>query len=100
MEFCKSEKELYRRLLKLYTKQQMRRIMAYLRKEQLDTKQLDWDAQKRSPVYGFKATIGGKRGFVVMSEREALATGIPVDKAIADWVTKPMKKDDKEEYLK
>lgn len=87
MEFQKDYGKAFQRLLEIYNKQQLRRSMSFARKGKV-TKLEDLDAVERTPVYAFKATVGGKRGFIVMSEREAKAAGIPVDKAIQSWVTK------------
>lgn len=95
MEFQKDYGKAVKRLIEVYHKQQLRRCTSFYRKEGAPTLEA-FDAVERTPVYAFKATIGGKSGFVVMSEREAQATGMAVEKAICSWVTNPIQKNHEE----
>ena len=97
MEFYKKEDTAYVRALHVYNKQQVRRYMATVRKNNYQCScEEAMESTKRTPVYVFKASIAGKRGFVVMSEREVAMAGIPVEKAEMKWVTEPRKQSKKE----
>ncbi|TWH45919.1 hypothetical protein [Sporomusa sp. KB1] len=85
MEFQTDYEKTAKRAWDIHSKQQSRRFMSEVRSGKHTTYGQALEHVRRTPTYVFKATIAGKRGYVIMSDREMKAAGLKPEKAGFAW---------------